>query len=434
MANRKKTALNNPLAVLRQSRNFSIYTGGMLISLIGSWMQNVAQPWLAYTLTGSPFLLSLISIMQFLPMLIFSLFSGVVIDRISKKKIMFFTQTALLMITGILAVLVWSGKVQYWHILACAIATGIVNTLDMPARQSFVIELVGKEYLHNAIAINSSIFNVARVLGPGIAGLVMAQLGVFACFAFNSVSFLAVIISLFFIKPMEVERIKRNEKIFHSIKEGLKYIAGNEIIIKTMASVFVISAFGMNMSTLLPVFAKTVLMQGEKGYGLLMSLMGVGSFIGSIFIASTSHGGPKGIILNIFPYLVAGMLAFISITRVYWLTGIGLVMTGFFFVCFTATANSTVQYNTHDKFRGRVMSVYSLISGGATPIGNAFTGVVTQGFGAPVGFLGCGTMIAVLIAATRLLRSKAQANRNAATEANAAARAIESDEKTKQGQ
>lgn len=405
--------LNNPLTVLRQSRNFSLYATGMLISLIGSWMQNVAQPWLAYTLTGSPFLLSLISILQFLPMLIFSLFSGVVVDRFSKKKIMFFTQTALLVITGILAVLVWTGKVQYWHILACAIAMGFVNTLDMPTRQSIVIELVGKEHLHNAIAINSSIFNMARVLGPGIAGFVMAKYGVFACFAINSISFAAVIISLFFIKPMERERVKKNQRVLHSIKEGLVYIRSNEVVIKTLASVFVISAFAMNMSTLLPVFAKKVLMEGERGYGFLMSLMGVGSFVGSIAVASINHGGVKNRILKLFPYLIAGMLIFISFTRMYWLTGFGLVLLGLFFVSFTATANSTVQYGISDQYRGRVMSVYSLVTGGAIPFGNAVTGVVTEKFGAAVGFLGCGMIIVVLIALTRLLRAKAQANRDA---------------------
>ncbi len=414
MEKKRKTKLNNPLSALKQNQNFSLYSAGMLISLIGSWMQNVAQPWLAYTLTGSPLLVSLIAIMHFLPMLIFSLFSGVIIDRISKKKIMFFTHTALLIITGILTVLVWSGKVQYWHLLASALAMGVVNTLDMPTRQAFVVELVGKESLHNAIAINSSIFNVARVLGPGIAGFVMAQLGVFACFAFNSISFGAVIISLFFIKPMENVRIEKKEKVLHSIKEGLVYIRGNEVIFKTLASVFVISAFSMNMSTLLPVFAKNILLEGEKGYGLLMSLMGLGSFIGSMFIASTSHGGPKSVLLTLFPYLIAAMLCFIAITRVFWLTGFGLALLGFFVVSFMATANSIVQYSTNDRFRGRVMSVYSLVSGGAMPIGNAYTGVITQGFGAPAGFLGCGTIIAVLMMATRFLHGKAQPNRDAA--------------------
>jgi len=176
----------------------------MCISTTGTWMQNIAQPWLAFQLTNSPFLLSVIGAFQFTPVLLFSLFAGVLIDKLPKKNILIFTQSASLVITLILAILVLTGKIQYWHILVTATALGFVNTLDMPSRQTFVIELVGKEDRMNAIALNSTVFNLSRIVGPAIAGIVMGYFGAAACFFANSFSFGAVVISLFFIKPLKI--------------------------------------------------------------------------------------------------------------------------------------------------------------------------------------------------------------------------------------
>jgi len=205
ITNEVKNTFNNPFIALKH-KSFRYYWIGMCVSLIGTWMQNIAQPWLAYTLTNSPFLLSLIGIVQFTPMLIFSLFAGVIIDKFSKKKILIFTQSASLMVTLILAILVWSGKIQYWHILVMSIILGIVNTIDMPSRQSIIIELVGREDLMNAIALNSMVFNVARIIGPALAGLVMGYAGIAVCFFANAISFAAVLISLFFIKLKSIEK------------------------------------------------------------------------------------------------------------------------------------------------------------------------------------------------------------------------------------
>jgi len=406
----KKVGLNNPLSALRH-RNFALYAAGMCFSLIGTWMQNVAQPLLAFNLTNSSFLVGVITAMQFVPVLFFSLFSGVIIDRYSKKKILLFTQTASLMITLVLAVLVWTDKVQYWHILICSICLGIVNTLDMPTRQTFVIELVGKDDLLNAIAINSSIFNVARVAGPALAGLVMVTLGIFACFLFNSISFAAVILSLFFIKPNEMARPERkNQKIWPNVLEGLRYIRSNNTIIRTLTSVFTINGFAMSTNVWVTAFAKYVLAKGtmdyEFLYNYLIMFMGVGSFIGAMVIASMSRGGPHKIILKIYPYFIGGVLIIISFANSFLLTGLGLALLGFCFVSFTSTANSTVQYNTEDQFRGRVMSVYSLLSGGASPLGNLYAGAITQNIGARAGFRGSGLLILSLLAISRFLWAK----------------------------
>lgn len=389
-------SLNNPFIALRH-KNFRYYWFGMCISLIGTWMQNTAQPWLAYSITKSPFLLSLVGALQFTPVLLFSLFAGVIIDKFPKKKILFFTQSASLLITLILAVLVSLGHIRYWHILAMATLLGFVNTLDMPARQAFVIELVGKEDLMNAIALNSSVFNIARIIGPAVAGIVMGSAGIAACFYANSISFAAVIIGLFFIKPIDIQgKRKHSKNIFADIKEGLVYIGRDKYILKVVLAMAIVGTFAMNFSVLVPVFAKDILGQKETGFGILMSIMGIGSFIGAMSIAITSKTGPKSFNLYIAPVIIAVILIITGFTNVYMLTGLCLAVSGFFFVSFSSTANSTMQINTKDEYRGRVMSVYSLVFSGSTPIGNLYAGSITGHFGPRAGFVACGGIIILL--------------------------------------
>ena len=249
-----------------------------------------------------------------------SLFAGVIIDKFSKKKILIFTQSASLIITLILAILVWTGKIQYWHILILATALGIVNTIDMPSRQSMVIELVGKEDLMNGIALNSMSFNLARIIGPAIAGLVMGYAGPAICFFVNSISFAAVVISLFFIKLKPVEREpKNNTNVFEEIKDGLKYIYHNNILLHTVIVLAIVGMFAPNFSVLVPVFAKEILKQNEAGFGILMSFMGVGSFLGAMFIATLSKSGPEKIIIYIVPLIVGLALIITGYTNSYLL-------------------------------------------------------------------------------------------------------------------
>jgi MFS family permease len=395
---------NNPFFALRH-RNFRYYWSCMCISLIGTWMQNIAQPWLAYSLTGSPFLLSLVGALQFTPMLLFSLFAGVVIDRFPKKNILFFTQSASLLITLILATLVWSGYVRYWHILVSATALGMVNTLDMPARQSFIIELVGKEDLMNAIALNSSVFNMARVLGPALAGIIMGTMGIASCFYINSFSFAAVLVGLFFIYPMIVPPVKeKNGGILSDIKDGLRYIAGHENLLKTLQMVAIVGIFGTNFNVLVPVFAKVILGQQETGFGFLMSFVGLGSFTGAMFIAIMSKSGPQKFILNIVPLFLAGLLILTGLTNVFILTGLGLAASGFCFVAFISSANSSLQLNAADEYRGRVISLYTLVFGGSVPIGSLYSGIISDYFGPRAGFIVCGCTIILLNGVRSLFR------------------------------
>lgn len=387
--------INNPFIALKHS-NFRYYWIGMCVSLIGTWMQNIAQPWLAFRLTGSPFLLSLVSALQFTPSLLFSLFAGVIIDRLPKKKLLYFTQGCSMVISLVLTVLAWSGQIQYWHLLALSLMLGFVNVLDMPLRQSFVIELVGREDLMNAIALNSMVFNLSRIIGPVIAGVVMAYAGVPVCFLFNSLSFAAILVSLFFIKPMVVEKAPR-QKVLKEIREGLHYIRDHNILIITLLIVAVVGTFAPNFNVLVPVFSTKILMQEATGYSLLMSLLGVGSLCGALVIAMISRTGPKRSILFLFPMIVAAMLIAVGFTRHYALTGIVLALAGFFFVMVSSNANTMMQLNTDDAYRGRVMSVYSMIFAGSTPIGNLYAGGVSEYFSAKYGFIACGAIIAVLM-------------------------------------
>lgn len=392
-----KLGFNNPMAAFRH-KNFLYYWLGMCVSTTGTWMQNIAQPWLAYKLTDSPFLLSLIGAAQFTPMLLFSLFAGVVIDRLPKKKILIFTQSASLVITLVLAILAWTGTVRYWHILVMALLLGVVNTLDMPTRQSFIIELVGREDRMNAIALNSTVFNLARIAGPAIAGIVMGTFSIAACFFANSVSFAAVLVSLFFIKPLAIPVEHKSEgSIVANIKDGLRYIYRREILFSTIMVIAVVGTFGGNFSVLVPVFATKILGQSEMGYGFLMSFMGVGSLCGALLIAALSRSGPKRFVLFIFPLIIGAFLILVGVTSIYALTGIMLALTGFVFVMFSSSANSAIQLNTENEYLGRVMSVYSLVFAGSTPIGNLYAGLFTQNFNARVGFFACGGIVILLM-------------------------------------
>ena len=390
--------MNNPFATLKL-RNFRYYWIGMGISVIGTWMQNIAQPWLAYTLTDSPFLLGLVSAMQFVPILLFSLFAGVIIDRFPKKRLLFMTQSLSLVVTLMLAVLTYLKIVQYWHILILSFLLGLVNALDMPLRNTFIIELVDKEHLMNAVALNSSMFNLARVIGPALAGVVMGYLGIATCFLINSISFAAVLISLFFIKtnPQEIKP-RTDEKVWTNVKKGLSYIYKDKEMYRNFLVLAVVATFAMNFNVIVPVFAKTVLKQGEQSFGLLMSFMGAGSLLGALTVAAKSKQGPSRYVIVIFPLVAAAFHIFIGLTDTFLLAGLFLAVCGYFFVSFLSTVNTFLQLRSPQEFRGRILSVYTVVVAGSTPIGNLYAGAISDAYGAGWGFMACGAVILILLA------------------------------------
>ncbi len=370
----------------------------MAVSTTGTWMQNVAQPWLAYKLTDSAFLLGLVSALQFLPVLLFSLFAGVIIDRFPKKNIIYLTQIASFVITLVLAILTYTGHIQFWHLIVTSTLLGFVNTMDMPARQSFVIELVGKEDLTNGIALNSVQFNLARIIGPALAGIIMGPWGVASCFLINAVSYGAVIISLFFVKPYLIEKVQMKQvKMMANIAEGLKFIFHKSTLFIPLSFLAVGATFAMNMNVLVPVFSIEVLHQGEAGFGLLMSLAGVGALAGALTMAAVSKGGPKKTFLYVFPIIAGALVLAIGFTSAYILTGITLLLVSYFYMIFMASVNTTMQMNSTNEFRGRVMSVYSLVVAGSTPLGNLFAGAFAENYSASTGFVACGVAILVLM-------------------------------------
>lgn len=368
-------------------RNFRLFWTGQCISLIGTWMQNIGQAWLVLQLTNSSFKLGLVTAMQFLPMMLFALFAGTLVDRFPKRTVLIFTQASLAILATVLASLTYFKVVQYWHVLVLAALLGIVNTLDMPTRQSFFVELVGKEDLMNAIGLNSSVFNLARILGPAVAGFLIALVGIGVCFYLNALSFLAVIVGL---KMMDIKAPivklsvnKSLKNILVDIREGLTYIKSITLIFYPLLLLAIISIFVFNFNVLIPIFAKQNLGQNAAGYGFMMTCVGIGSFIGALIITARSKTGPR------LKYLLGGafgmslFLAILGFETNYILACVTLLVLGFCSIMFTTLVNSTIQLTADDNMRGRVMSVFSLVFGGVTPIGSLYAGKLTEIAGAP---------------------------------------------------
>jgi len=371
-----------------KSKNFLLFWEGQCISVIGTWMQNVGQAWLVLQLTKSPFLLGLVSTIQFLPMLLFSLFAGIIIDKYPKQKILIITQSIMSFLAFIMSILIWTNFVKYWHIIILAFLLGLTNTVDYPARQAFVSEVVSQKEVMNAVALNSSIFNVARIIGPAIAGILMDILGPALLFFLNAVSFIPVIINLFRIKIINPKNTHLKPKnAFKDIKEGLDYIKLNGDIYYTLLMTLIIGIFALNFNTLIPVFSKMVLHLQAKGFGFLMASLGIGALIASLTVALTSSSGPKSYFLYIGGIGSGIFLTFLGLQKSFLISSIMLILCGFFTVSFTTSANSLIQIKSDDQYRGRVMSAYSLVFGGSSPIGSFYSGTAATVLGSQMTFL-----------------------------------------------
>jgi MFS family permease len=295
------------------------------------------------------------------------------------------------------AVLDATGHIAFWHLLVSSSLLGVVNAFDMPARQSFVIELVGKEDLTNGIALNSVQFNLARILGPALAGVIMSAWGTAICFFINAVTFGAVIIALILIKPLELPKTTLKEtKIFKNIGDGLKFIFAREILYMPLIFITIAATFAMNFNVLVPVYSEEMKL-GEMGFGLLMSANGVGALLGAMTMASISRGGPKKSYLYVFPIIVGLLITAIGFANQAVLTALILAVTSFFYMIFMASVNTTLQSNASNEYRGRVMSVYSLVVAGSTPLGNLYAGAICERYDSKTGFIACGAVIVVLL-------------------------------------
>lgn len=387
-------------------KNFRYFWFGQCISIIGTWIQRTAQAWLVYQLTDSPFLLGILGVFQFGPVLLFSLFAGVIADRLPKRKLMIFNQVVFMIQSGILTALVLTGHIKYWHILLLAALFGCVQTLDVPTKQAFFIDLVGKEDLMNAISLNSTIVNLARIFGPLIAGVAMMKLGAGYCFLLNTVTFIPAILGLYLIDTGNSAANRAKGNILHDIKEGLLYIKNNEILKTTIIVIAIVGTFIMNTDVIIPVFTKTILGKGEAAYSQLLAAFGVGSFTGAVVMAQRSRKGLNKIILYGNAVLMSVLYILVSFTPNFILSLFLMAAIGFCLLTFLNMGNSTLQLNSSNEYRGRVMSIYTLVFLGSTPIGNFFTGSVMEHFGGNSGFLVCGGVTLFLIVIVLILNKR----------------------------
>jgi MFS family permease len=363
------------IAALRH-RNFRLFWGGQVISLIGTWMQTVAQGYLVYHLTHSAAMLGLVTTLASLPVLLLTLFGGVLADRLPKRRVLVGTQSSAAALALILGILVATGVVQVWHVMLLATALGIVNALDVPTRQAFVVELVGKRDLLNAIALNSSIFNGARIVGPAVAGLLIARTGLAAPFLLNAASYLAVIAGLLAMRlpPFMVEQ--NPAPALRRLASGLRYIRHDAALSTILLVMAIAGVLAFNYPALMPAFAAEELRQGAEGLGLLYAALGVGAIAGALTLAAAGHRLPRAHLFWVGAVLFCALQIVFSFTPTLPAAMGTLSVMGLFMILFTAGANTLVQMLVPDGLRGRVMGVYTLVFLGSTPIGSLLAGLV----------------------------------------------------------
>lgn len=373
-------------------RNYRLFFFGQMISQIGTWMQTTAQAWLVLELTHSAWLLGLVGVLQYLPVMVFSLFGGVLADRMPKRTLLLVTQSIALVQAAVMWILVITGTVQIWHIMLLAALLGVSNALDSPTRQSFVGEMVGREDLSNAIALNSSLVNMARVLGPGLGGVLIALLGVAPLFLLNAISFIAVIIGLFMIDSRTLHSLpsrRTNDKKIstaQSLREGLVYVWHMPTVLLVTGVVGVIALFGINFNVTLPLFATDVFHTGSLGFGFISAAYGLGALFSALWVA-WGNRKPSIRFLLIAAFAFSVLEIAFALSPFYLLSFPLLAGVGFAQVVMIATANTTIQTVTPNALRGRVISVFLLVYAGGMPLGNLLAGGLTTLFGAPTAFL-----------------------------------------------
>jgi MFS family permease len=376
-------------------RNYRLFFTGQTVSLVGTWMTRIATSWLVYRLTGSALLLGTVGFAGQIPSFLLAPFAGVLIDRWDRHRLLVVTQILALLQSAALAVLTLTGVINIWHVLALSLFQGVINAFDMPARQAFVVEMVEKrEDLANAIALNSSMVNAARLLGPSIGGVIIAAVGEGWCFALDAVSYLAVIASLLLMRLAARPRTAaRESKVLHELREGWRYVAGSPPIRSILLLLALVSLVGMPYTVLMPIFASTVLHGGPHTLGFLMAATGVGALSGAVFLANRRSVLGLGKVIPMMSALFgAGLIGF-SLSRVLWLSLVLLVATGLGFMVQMAASNTLLQTLVDDDKRGRVMSFYTMSIMGVTPFGSLLAGGLAHRIGAPhtllLGGVGC---------------------------------------------
>ena len=368
-------------------KNLRLFFTGQTVSLIGTWIHQTALSWLIYDMTGSKFMLGMIAALSSLPMLFFSIFGGVIADRFPKRKILITTQTVSMILVGVLAALVVLNIYKIWHIIFISILLGINFAIDMPVRQAFLIDITGKEDLMNGIALNSSIVNLARVIGPALAGIIMVKYGISWCFIINSFSFLAVIVALFYLKTNEAVIKARTESIFQYTISGFRYVKQNKMILEAMMIMALMGIFGWSYALLIPAIAKDIFSKSEQGYAMLVSANGIGALVGALFVAYLGNSPNKKRIMKGGIYFFSLMIFLLSFSKIYFLSLTLIAGAGMGLLIYFSSCTTLIQSNVEDSVRGRVMGIWALLFGGMMPLGSLFTGLFAEHFGVPTTLL-----------------------------------------------
>jgi MFS family permease len=390
-------------------RNYRLYWVGQLISQTGSWMQTTAQAWLVLQLTQSPFALGLVTTLQFLPIMLLSLIGGVITDRLSKHRLIVATQALALVQAVLFGTLVATGAIQLWHVYVLATAQGIINAIDNPARQSFAVELVGREHLINAVALNSMLFNGARIAGPALAGLIIAwaagpNSGIALVLFLNAISFVAVLAGLLMMNPAEFRSVPPTQSgnIGQRLVEGLVYVWRTPAVMLIMIVVAAIGTFGYNFSVVLPLLSGFVLHTDAAGFGVLSAVLGLGSLIGAISTAYTRQVTVRRLIVGSACFSV--LLGAIALSTSFAISAALLIALGFAGILFSTSANTLLQLAVPDALRGRVMSLYMLLFAGSTPIGGLLVGTLSNSIGVSETLLICAALCLLGVGGALLYR------------------------------
>ena len=368
-------------------RDYRIYFAGTVIGQTGTWMQTVTQSWLVLQLTNSPFLLGLTSTLQFGPVLLLSMFTGVLADRVTRRTLLLVTQSTQACLTITLGLLAWSGHAKFWHVGVVAVMWGIMSAIDQPARQSLVMELVGREHLTSAVGLNSVSFNGARIIGPSVAGLLIARVGLSPGFFLNAIAFVFSIISLWRIPARQPIARAGGSTVVEDILEGVEYALRTPIVRFLLGMQVTLSFCVFNFSVYVPLLAKDVLGMGAEGFGLLMTSLGVGALSAGLVLGGLGASAPRAAMIATFLTVALSGLVGLSLTRWFWLAAIVLAITGFSGTMVMAGCNTSLQLRAPDALRGRVMSLYILLSGGVFPLGAFWVGFISEHWGVSRAFL-----------------------------------------------
>jgi len=382
-------------------RNFRLFFVGQGISLVGTWMQNVGEGWLILTLTNSPFYVGLTAALSSLGVLLFSLYAGIIADRTDKRRFIIFMQIAFMLEAFTVAILVWTQVVAVWQVLLLATLLGIASAFDIPMRQSFVVEMVGKDDLMNAIALNSSLFNAARVVGPAIAGLLIGAVGIAWCYFLNGLSYIAVIAGLLMMRLPRTTSPPKTTSAWMGFREVLTYLRRERRVRVLIILTAILSVFGFPYIAMMPVFARDVLRSGATGYGALTSSIGIGAVIGALAIALRSARIRKRGRLMLLGGTAFGVLLILfSASRVLALSMVLLALAGCAMIVNNSLMNTLLQTSAPDHLRGRIMGFYSFVFVGMAPFGAFLFGVVAEHVGAPTTIAVGGAVVALAVIVT----------------------------------